>query len=176
MSLSLWSFALLLHLGGVTLLAAGAIGGLMLHRAIWRDMANTPAQAAAAVRIGHHFPILTQTGAVVMLISGVLLLATRHWVYVGQPWLTAKLSLYALLWLNGLFVARPASRQFGRVLPEWLAAHDRQLVAVSADAAPSSRAELATARALVRRRLTIFHTNQTLGLAIILVLAVFKFH
>ena len=176
MSLSLWSFALLLHIGGITLLAAGTIGGLMLHRTIWHDLANTPAQAATAMRVGRHFPLMTQTGAVVMLLSGLGLLASRQWIYVGQPWLTAKLSLYVLLWLNGLFVARPTTRQFGRVLPEWLAAQELLPVAVATDAPPSSRAELAAALAQVRRRLTIFHTNQTLGLAIILVLAVFKFH
>jgi hypothetical protein len=176
MSPSLWSFALLLHLGGITLLAAGTIGGLMLHRAIWRDLASAPAQAAAAVRVGQHFPLMTQSGAVVMLLSGLLLLAARQWVYVGQPWLTVKLSLYALLWLNGLCVARPAARQFGRVLPKWLAVHGLLPATVAADAAPSGRAEIIAALAQVRRRLTIFHTNQTLGLALIIILAVFKFH
>ena len=176
MSPSLWSLALLLHLGGITLLAAGTIGGLMLHRTIWRDLDDAPAQAAAAVRVGRHFPLMTQAGAVVMLLSGLALLATHQWVYVGQPWLTVKLSLYALLWLNGLFVARPAARQFSRVLPEWLAVHDLLRAAVAVEAAPSSRAEVAAALARVRRRLTIFHANQTLGLALIIILAVFKFH
>jgi hypothetical protein len=172
-----WSFALLLHLVGLTLIAAGTIGGLALHRAIGRSLAGAPAQAAAAARVGRHFPIMTQAGAVVMLLSGLGLLATRQWIYVGQPWLTVKLGLYVLLWLNGLLVARPAAQQFGRALPQWVAIQGAlPLSAAPQGTTTSSRAEIASALARVRRRLTLFHTSQALGVATILILAVFKFH
>jgi hypothetical protein len=56
MTISSWSIALLFHMLGFALIAGGMIGGITLHRAIWRNLADAPAQATAAARIGLRFP------------------------------------------------------------------------------------------------------------------------
>jgi uncharacterized membrane protein len=177
MTISFWSFALLFHMIGFSLIAGGMIGGITLHRAIWRNLADAPAQATTAARLGLHFPLMIQAGAMVMLLSGLGLLAARQWVYLGQPWLTVKLSLYVLLWLNGLLVARPASRQFERTMSKWLAAQAMlPPPAAPEGAAANYRAEIGAALAQIRRRLTLFHANQALMVAVVVIMAVFKFH
>ena len=185
----LGSVALLLHIIGVTIVSTGTLGGLLLNEIVWRTLERDSAQGAAIARVGRYFGPMSQAGAVVMLASGLLLLATRNWAYVGQTWLTIKFGIYILLWLNGLLVARPAARQFGRLLPYWLAHQSApsapsigMITALSATggsgnvtSATASHSKLAAALADVRSRMKLFYISQTLMLLMVLVLAVFKF-
>jgi uncharacterized membrane protein SirB2 len=189
--ITFWGIALLLHMLGIIVLSGGAVGGLILDRVVWRNLATAPQQAAAAGRVSRYFPIVAQLGAAVMLLSGVLLLAARNWAFVGQPWLTLKLALFILLLLNGMLVAKPAGQQLGQLMPQWLA----QQTSAAPPAAPAgtplvvgaggagalagvaaASTELSAALARVRRRLTLFHLTQNLMMFTVFALAVFKFN
>ena len=79
-------------------------------------------------------------------------MASEHWAFWGQGWLTVKLALFVLLVLNGPLVARPAAQ--------------RLAVALTSGASQEVAASL--------RRLDVFDVVQVAGLAAIVILAVLK--
>src|SRR4051812_39674128 len=98
----LFPIALSLHLLTLLVLAAGGVGGLFLHFALRRALPEAPAQAAAIGRVGAAFGATASIAALLMPVTGVLLMASRGWYDWGQPWLSTKLALFVLLFLNGL--------------------------------------------------------------------------
>lgn len=136
------------------MLAAGSLGGVFVHTQLVRALRTEPAHAAGIGQLGTRFGMLAQAGALLLLVSGVLLLGSRGWADVGQPWLSFKLGIFVALLLNGVLVARPTGARLGAVLG-----------ARSLDA-------MALAEPLLRR-LAVFHAVQASGLAIIIALAVF---
>ena len=153
----LFPAALALHLLALVLLAAGGVGGLFLHVALRRAMSNAP-KAAAIGQVGAAFGAVATGAALLMLVTGLLLMASRGWQDWGQPWLSAKLAIFTLLFLNGLLVAKPTAPRLGA----GLAAAARQ----------GEGADLAAVRGPLVR-MGRFHVVQSLGLVGLILLGVF---
>jgi hypothetical protein len=150
--------ALALHLLCLVLLAAGGIGGGFLHLALARMVRTEPRQALVVARIGARFGMVASTAALLMLATGVGLLATRGWADWGHAWLSVKLSLFAALFLNGLLVARPNGARLGAALAALAGGGDaRQAAAVEGPL----------------RRMGVFHAVQSAGLVALILLGVF---
>jgi uncharacterized membrane protein len=146
--------ALYLHLLSLLVLAAGGLGGLFVHL-LFRDALRAGSPGAAHLgQLGARFGMMATIGALLLLASGTFLLASRGWADVGQTWLSVKLGIFVVLFLNGAFVARPTGDRLGAVL----------------SAGPA--AAMGEAHGLVKR-LTMFYAVQLTGLAAIIALAVF---
>ena len=147
--------ALALHLLCLVLLAAGGVGGGFLHLAVARMVRTEPREALAVARIGARFGMLATAAALLMLATGVGLLATRGWADVGQPWLSAKLTIFVALFLNGLLVAKPNGARLGAAIA----------AAAGGGGAAAVDAPL--------RRMGVFHAVQSAGLVTLILLGVF---
>src|SRR5687768_14457198 len=75
--------ALALHLACLVLLAAGGIGGGFLHLVLTRVARREPRQAVRVARIGARFGMVASSAALLMLASGIALLAARGWDDLG---------------------------------------------------------------------------------------------
>lgn len=146
--------ALLFHLLSLLILATGAIGGTIAHRALVSAVRSNPIAVPGIGRLTPQFGALALTGALLMLVSGTLLLASRGWADWGHTWLSVKLALFVLLFLNAHIVARPSGMKLGAALAQGPNA-PRDTVAV------------------LLRRLSIFHVVQNTGLVVLISLAVF---
>lgn len=144
---------LAVHIFSFGLVATGVIGGDVIDGAIRSALRRGATQEAGAIAgMMMRLAICAQVGAGLMLLSGVGLLAEKHWTFWGQGWLTVKLILFGVLILNGPLVARPAAMTLRAAL---------QAGKTDAISAPL-------------RRLAWFHVVQTAGLVAIVVLAVLK--
>ncbi|HXS54842.1 MAG TPA: DUF2269 family protein [Hanamia sp.] len=153
----MFSFALFFHIVGITLLAGGAVGGLILERQLYRYVLATPDKAIALAPLMSRYPVVIQIGAVVMLLSGLTMLAALHWIVVSQDWFIIKMILYVGLILNGSLVARPTGLQL------------KALIMQPVTAETNSRF------LSLKRKMTIFHITEFSMLIAIYLLAIYRF-
>jgi hypothetical protein len=150
--------ALALHLACLVLLAAGGIGGGFLHLVLTRLAWREPRQAVRVARIGARVGMVASSAALLMLASGVALLAARGWDDLGQPWRSAQLAIFALLFLNGVLVARPNGARLGAAL-------------LMASFARRPRPGAMVEEPL--RRMGMFHALQSAGVVTLILIGVF---
>jgi uncharacterized membrane protein len=143
--------AVLIHILSLLLLAGGGVGAIVMHAALEPNATASAANMATFGRLSMRFGIAAQIGALCMLLSGLFLLSTRGWADIHQPWLHLKLTIFVLLVLNGVFVARPTGQKISAVYAR--------------NAADPEIAKLF-------RRMNIFHVVQMIGLAAIVGLGV----
>jgi hypothetical protein len=147
------TITLAVHLVSLTILAGGGVGAIVMQTAVNATMRRSASEAAVLAGTMLRFALTAQLGALLMLLSGLGLMAGRHWADWGHPWLMAKLALFVILVLAGPLIARPAGASL--------------VTALAAGGEPD-----AVAGSL--RRLTLFHVVQKGGLVAIIVLAVLK--
>lgn len=147
------SITLAVHILSFGFVATGVIGGDVVDGAIRSALRRGATQEAGAIAgMMMRLAICSQVGAGLLLLSGVGMLAEKHWAFWGQGWLTTKLVLFGVLVLNGPLVARPAAMALRAAL----------------------RAGKTEVTAPLLSRLALFHVVQTTGLVAIVVLAVLK--
>jgi len=142
------------HLVSLTILAGGGVGAIVMQTALNTAVRRSAGEASALAGTMLRFALTAQLGAMLMLLTGVGLLAERQWADWGHLWLMVKLALFVLLVLAGPIIARPAGASL------------REALAAGGSNAPGVAAAL--------RRLSLFHTVQKTGLIAIIVLAVLR--
>jgi len=110
--------AILLHIIALIILSGGAIGTIIMELTLW-DVALSNTKASAILGKAYsNFPKFATTGALLLLISGINLIAANGWVYWGQSWLTVKLVLFVFLFFHPIFTVKPAGAKLGILLRE----------------------------------------------------------
>ena len=107
---------LFLHIVALTVLVAGGVGGLLVHRVLVATIRSSPQQAAPLGLLAGRCGITAQIGALLMLLSGLYLMASRGWADWGTTWLSIKLTIYVLLVANGFLLAKPTGAKLGAEL------------------------------------------------------------
>lgn len=154
----LFSIGLFFHIIGITCIAGGSIGGLILEIQIWKHMQSSPGKIQVLGPMMRKYPIIIQIGTLIMLISGIIMLDAIHWRIVDQWWFIIKMGFVVALVLNGVLVAKPNAHKLQMLVPriikgETLHNEVRQ----------------------VKKKLTLFHISEMTMLMIVYILAVFRF-
>jgi uncharacterized membrane protein len=149
--------ALLLHLISLTVITGGMIGSVTTYLTFRKAVHSAPPQLPGLGRLFPIFGIMTQAGLLLMIISGLLVMKSREWGDWGQTWLTVKLVLVLLLFLNAHMVALPISKRMGQAL-------------ANGGMPPGENPEVL--RAL--RSLGVFWMVQVTGMIVVICLAVLK--
>lgn len=152
MTVAVMNLALAVHLVSLTVLAGGAVGAFVIHGALASTVQRSSSEAGVLAKSMMRYSLTAQLGSLLMLLSGLGLLAARQWADWGHPWLSIKLAIFVVLALNGPLVGRRAGTALGAAL---------------ANGEPTSAVGLL-------RRFTVFHVVQLTGLVVIIVLAVFR--
>ena len=97
---------LFFHIIGIFLIAGGLVGAVLTESIFWNYIRQGSEKAKAMVPLLLLFPRVIISGAMLMLITGLLMLYGVHWVFWGQTWLSLKLILFILLVLNGRLVGK----------------------------------------------------------------------
>lgn len=153
----LFSIGLFIHIIGITCIAGGSIGGLILENHIWKYVRESPEKVSVLAPLMGKYPVIIQAGTLLMLLSGFLMLKALSWAVVGQWWFIIKMTLVVALILNGRLVAKPNGTKL------------RVLIGQLLKEQPVER-QLKT----VRRKMTIFHISEMSLLMVVYLLAVFQ--
>lgn len=146
---------LLLHIFGIFCIAGGSIGSLVLESRFWKLAYTSPGEAKIFLPVLKTYPMIIQIGSLLMIVSGVLMLQSLNWIFWGQSWFYIKLSLFILLVLNGLLVAKPTAGKIAKELN-------------------SSTPDKTVLEAL-QKKMRMFRTTEYTMMLILLVVTMFRF-
>ncbi|SRR6185312_7288174 len=153
----LFSIGLFIHIIGISCIAGGSVGGLILENHIWKHVRESPEKVSVLAPLMSKYPVIIQAGTLLMLLSGFLMLKALSWAVVGQWWFIIKMTLVVALVLNGMLVAKPNGSKL------------RVLVAQLVNGQPVET-ELKT----VRKKMIAFHISEMTLLIVVYLLAVFQ--
>jgi hypothetical protein len=154
----LFSFGLLIHIIGITCIAGGSIGGLVLEAHIWKHIRESPEKVHVLGPLMSKYPVIIQAGTLLMLLSGLLMLGTLGWTIARQWWFIIKMVLVVALVLNGILVAKPNGVKLRTLVPGLIKGDQVQ-------------EEIDR----VKRNMTLFHISELAMLLIVYLLAIFRF-
>jgi len=154
----LFSFGLLVHIIGITCIAGGSVGGLVLETQIWKHMQNAPEKVRVLGPLMSKYPVIIQAGTLLMLASGLVMLGALGWNVAEQDWFIVKMAFVVALVLNGVLVARPNGLKLRQLVPLLVKGEDVM--------GEVSR---------IKRNMTLFHISELTMLLIVYLLAVFRF-
>jgi uncharacterized membrane protein len=147
---------LVLHLTGFVLFAGTTIVDFVAYRQFWQLVGKDKSQAIVIGQVLEKFPVLMGMGIILLILSGVGMMAMTNGVFGEQLWFRLKFGLVILLIANGLLVGRREGVILRRIIAESEIDHFEEI---------KKR----------KRNLTIFYPIQLTLFFIILLLSVFKF-
>lgn len=146
---------LLLHIFGIFCIAGGSIGSVILERRFWKLAYESPNTAKNFLPVLKTYPMIIQVGSLLMILSGLLMLQSLSWMLWGETWFYIKLSLFVLLILNGILVAKPTAGKIAKEL----------------NAPAPDKTVLGT----LQKKMRVFHTTEYAMMVILLVVTMFRF-
>jgi hypothetical protein len=145
---------LFLHIVGIFLIAGGSLGSVITESVFWKNIRAGSVKAKGIAPLLVKFPPVIIKGAMLMIISGMLMLYSVDWIFWGQAWFTIKLLLFVALILNGRFMGRPT---FVKIVVE----------------TQSEKPQL-SALLKLKGKITRFHIIQFTMLALLVAMVIFK--
>jgi hypothetical protein len=148
---------LVLHLTGLVVLAGTTFINYLLLKNFWkvfdleRDRSVTLYKAMAV------FPRLTGIGIVLLILTGIGMMALTRGVFGEQLWFRVKFGLVIVLILNGVLVGRRQASKLGKIVT---------------DRSPGTIQQIMQ----IRINLNWFHLVQLIIFFAIIFLSVFKFN
>jgi hypothetical protein len=152
-------FFLVLHIIGLATMAGTTIVSYVCYGQFWKQYALRKENAMAILNVTASFRFLFAGGFLLLLISGIGMVALSHGLFAQQLWFRIKMGLLVLILLNGAV--------YGQRLTSRL----RQAVEM----------ELAGGNALnslesLKSSILVMHIGQLLLFAGIFVLSIYKFN
>ena len=156
---TLYQTCLVLHITGITAMAGATVVDSIVFRQFWKQYASDKRKAAGTIETAAKFARLIPLGFLLLLLSGVGIMALTKGLYGEQVWFRIKMALVLLTVINGIAVGQRNGRKLQRT--------------VAAEAAGANE----DARILnLKAKLGWFHAIQLLLFLLIFVLGVFKFN
>ncbi len=156
---NIYHLVLVAHITGITMMAGATLTDYVIFRQFWKFYPMDKPRALAIREGMSKLPQLIGMGIVLLILSGVGMMAITKGVFGEQVWFRIKFGLVLLVIINGLAVGR----RLGVKLRKLLAAQ-----------AAGEQTESAVMK--VKSSLRLFHVVQLSFFLIIFVLSVFKFN
>ena len=154
----LFNTSLLFHITGITLLAGTTVVDFILTRKFWNLYTKDPQQGMLVRKMSDRLPLLIVAGIVLILLSGVGMMAATRGVFDTMLWFRIKMVLVLIVILNGILNGRRLGNRLNRLL--------------AADAPRPADQPLNR----LRSRLNLFHITQLTIFFLIFFLSAFKFN
>jgi type IV secretory pathway TrbD component len=158
-TLTYYHIALVTHITGLTIMAGSTLVDSILSRQFWKQYINDKMRAIAINEAVAKYQMLFGIGMILLIISGIVMMALTNGVFGEQTWFRIKFGLILLVIINGLAVGR---RQGVKL---------RKLLSVTV---PGQDVESKISK--IKSRLYGFHVSQLIFFLIIFILSVFKFN
>jgi small-conductance mechanosensitive channel len=156
---NIYHLVLVAHITGITMMAGATLTDYVIFNQFWKFYPSDKPRAMA-IRDGmSKLPMLIGAGIILLILSGVGMMAITKGVFGEQVWFRIKFGLVLLVIVNGLAVGR---RQGTKL---------RGLLVKQAEGEQTEEAIMK-----VKNNLRLFHMVQLFVFLIIFVLSVFKFN
>jgi len=150
---------LVLHLTGLLMIAGLTLADMVAWNYFWKTWTTDPQKGALVMGAMSNFPKYMAAGAVVLILTGIGMMAIVHGVYGEQLWMRIKIAIVLLVIINTAIIARPKVLKL------------QKLVAGDTQNDNTQQQILA-----IKPRVKLFHITQLLLFAAIIILSVFKFN
>jgi uncharacterized membrane protein len=155
----LYNTSLWFHITGICLMAGVTVVDFILTKKFWSVYAKNPQQGILVKQMTNRLPLLIIAGIVLILLSGVGIMAATNGVFDTMLWFRIKMVLVLFVILNSVINGRRLGGQLNRLLASG--------IAQSPNEQPLSR---------LRKGLNVFYISQLILFFIIFFLSTFKFN
>jgi uncharacterized membrane protein len=157
-TLSLLNLSLLFHIIGLVLVAGSNFVAFILQGQFWQQYEQSSEKGIAVMKATSKLPAVTGIGFLIILLSGISMLAITHGAFAEQFWFRVKMAVLVCIIVNGLVFGRKNTNQLQKLVQENAEGKDTVSGLKS-----------------VRTRINIFYLIQLAFLITIFTLSVFKF-
>src|SRR3990170_6842226 len=156
---TLYQIALTTHIIGISTLAGTTLAAYFLTKQFWNQYASDKSKAIAIHEAGSKFSTLFGAGIVLLILSGIAMMAITRGTFGKHLWFQIKFGLIIGVIINGLAVGKRQASRLTKILSEEVS-------------------EINSKRKLLRIKSNIrwFHISQLIFFLIIFTLSVFKFN
>lgn len=155
---TLYHLALVLHIAGLTTMAGTTLVDYVLFQQFWKQVTKDRAGSLAVNETMSRLPMLLGIGMILLIVSGVTMMAVTNGAFGEQVWFRIKFALVVAIIINGVAVGRRQGIKLKKLL--------------SAERARGSEAGLLQ----IKRTIRLFHLVQLILFVVIFILSVFKFN
>ena len=152
-------FFLSLHLVGIATMAGTTVVDFFCYSRFWKLYPSGKEKAAALLPILSAFRFLFAGGFLLLLISGIGMVALSHGLFAEQRWFRIKMGIIVLILLNGAVYGRSVAAKLRKIIDADIAGRD-----------------VSVTRAAVKARLRMVHILQLLLFLAVFVLSAYKFN
>ena len=156
---TIYHMALVGHIVGLTLMAGTTMADYIAFKQFWKQMATDRLKGLATREATSKFPMLIGIGILLLIISGITMMAITHGAFGEQIWFRIKFGLVLIIIINGLAVGRRQGVKLNKILSEEMPDQNRAAILPK-----------------MQRNIRLFHTVQLTLFISIFVLSVFKFN
>jgi len=156
---TLYQIALVTHITGLVIMAGSTFMAYVLTKQFWTQYARDKSKAIAINEAGSKFPMLFGIGIILLIFSGVTMMAITQGAFGEQLWFRIKFGLIIAVILNGLAVGRRQGLKLTKTLSE-------------EGSGTNNEEKLLRIKSNIRG----FHISQMIFFLIIFILSVFKFN
>jgi len=158
-NLTIYHIALVTHITGLTMMAGATLAHYITFKQFWKQVRNDKPKGLAIREAMSKLPLLVGIGFILLIISGVGMMAITRGAFGEQIWFRIKFGLIILIILNGLAIGRKQDLKLTKILSEGTSGKD------------------VVAKLLrVKNNLNQYHIAQLAFFLIIFILSVFKFN
>jgi uncharacterized membrane protein SirB2 len=156
-TLNFYHLALVIHITGFTMMAGITLADFVTTRQFWKQFATDKPKGIGINNAMAKFPKFFGIGIILLILSGVTMMAITNGAFGEQIWFQIKFGLVILIIVNGLAIGRRQGTKLRKLLASGNESIDAKLFKV-------------------KSRLNWFHTTQIILFTIIFLLSVFKFN
>ena len=152
-------FFLSLHMVGIATMAGTTLVDFFCYSRFWKLYPSGKEKAATLLPVLSAFRFLFAGGFLLLLISGVGMVALSHGLFAEQRWFRIKMGIIVLILINGAVYGRRVATKLRNTIDADIAGVD-----------------VTAARTALKARLRVVHMLQLLLFLAIFVLSVYKFN
>lgn len=95
-----------MHITGLSMVAGIVLAGFLANRRFWKIYVADRVRAVAILDLTARFPMAMGIGMLLLLVSGIAMMAQVHGVYGEQLWFRIKMIMFLLVIVNGIMGRR----------------------------------------------------------------------
>src|SRR5882724_9469775 len=114
----LYQISLVTHIIGLAIMGGSTVAGYVITKQFWNQHAVDKSKAMAIHEAGSKFSMLFGIGLILLILSGVSMMAITHGAFGEQIWFRIKFGLIIAIILNGLAIGRRQGVKLTKVLSE----------------------------------------------------------
>jgi hypothetical protein len=109
---------LVFHITGLVMMAGAALTEFAVFLQFWKILPKDPQRAMILRQATEKLPVMVRIGGILLIITGVSMVAVFHGVIAEQLWFRIKMGLVLLIIINGVIIARSQVMKLQKVLAD----------------------------------------------------------